>query len=120
MIKQEDKPMSDFADRLKLIRTMRDNSLEEMASILNTTKQTLSRYERSERFPKSPVIKRYADKLGVKASWLIGYDDDLPEVTKSSINRDELKSDIDSLCDDQVDAIRSMVNFMKSHDKQVK
>jgi transcriptional regulator with XRE-family HTH domain len=64
----------DFGDVLKRIRKQRGYTLEQMAGILGTTKQSLSRYERGERTPKITIAARFADLLGVELEDLIGYE----------------------------------------------
>ena len=94
--------MADFADRLKLLRKMRDLSLSELAAQLGTTKQTLNRYELKKRFPKAPVIKQFAEKLNVDPAWLIGYDD---ETKHDGTKKDMLCKLLERLNDDQLDLI---------------
>ena len=47
--------MADFADRLKLYRTMNGFTQEEVASRLGTNKQTISRYEKGQLIPRLDV-----------------------------------------------------------------
>ncbi len=100
--------MPDFADRLKLLRTMRKLSLDDLAKQLHTSKQTLSRYENRNRYPKAPVISKYAEILHVNPAWLIGYDDDHP-VDMELSPRDALKKKIDELNEAQLRVVDSFV-----------
>jgi len=100
--------VQDFADRLKLIRTMRKLSLDELAKQLHTSKQTLSRYENRLRFPKAPVISKFADLLHVNPAWLIGYDDDHP-IDSTPSERELLKMKIDKLDDKQIHVLESLL-----------
>lgn len=63
-----------FGERLKQIREERDMSQEELANLLGTSKQVISRYETEQRVPKITVVKIYADKLGVNMYTLLGWD----------------------------------------------
>lgn len=60
-----------FGKALKQIRLSRKMTLEEMADLLGTTKQALSRYERGERTPKITAAAQFAEKLGVDLEMLV-------------------------------------------------
>ena len=70
----------EFGDILKSIRRERGLSQDEMAALLGTTKQVLSRYETKQRMPKLSIVSGYALKLGVPLSMLTGGDSE-PEIT---------------------------------------
>ena len=61
-----------FGDRLKQIRLERKLSQDEMAKILGTSKQVISRYEKNQRIPKVTVTARYAEILHLSLLWLMG------------------------------------------------
>jgi transcriptional regulator with XRE-family HTH domain len=52
-----------FGEKLKEIRKDKQMTLEEMASLLGTSKQVLSRYERGDRAPKFSVVAYIAKAL---------------------------------------------------------
>ncbi|MBR5561444.1 MAG: helix-turn-helix domain-containing protein [Clostridia bacterium] len=62
----------DFADILKRLRIERGLSQDEMAALLGTTKQVISRYETRQRVPRISVVERFAERLGVPLSFLTG------------------------------------------------
>ena len=62
----------EFGDMLKAIRKKRSLTQDELASILGTTKQVISRYETKQRVPRLSVVEDYAAKLGVPLSLLSG------------------------------------------------
>ena len=64
-----------FGDNLKRIREERKLSQEQLASILGTSKQVVSRYETKQRSPKVTIVSDYADKLNVSLAQLTGYDE---------------------------------------------
>ena len=64
--------MNIFGSTLKQIRTDRGYTLEQMADLLKTTKQALSRYENGKRTPKITVAADFAEKLGVPLESLMG------------------------------------------------
>ena len=62
----------EFGDILKQLRQERGLSQEELATMLGTTKQVISRYETKKRIPRLSVVADYAQKLGVPLSVLSG------------------------------------------------
>ena len=60
-----------FGDRLKEEREKRNITQEVIAEMLGTTKQVISNYEMSKRYPKVTVVKDFAKKLGVDMHYLI-------------------------------------------------
>jgi transcriptional regulator with XRE-family HTH domain len=46
--------------------------LEELAKVLGTSKQVLSRYETNQRAPKVPIAAEYAKKLDVSLDYMMG------------------------------------------------
>lgn len=62
----------EFGDMLKALRKERSLSQDELASMLGTTKQVISRYETKQRVPRLSVVADYALKLGVPLSLLSG------------------------------------------------
>lgn len=61
-----------FGDRLKELRRDRGLSQEEMAKLLGTSKQVLSRYETNQRAPKITLAREYSEKLGVSLDYMLG------------------------------------------------
>ena len=66
--------MSSLADNLKRIRKSRGLSQQELADLLNTSKQVISRYERGERDPKTDMLFKLSDALKVNPWDLMGWD----------------------------------------------
>lgn len=62
----------EFGDMLKALRKERGLSQDELASVLGTTKQVISRYETKQRVPRLSVVADYAARLGVPLSLLSG------------------------------------------------
>ena len=69
----EIKPTS-FGERLRQIRKERGETQDEFASIIETSKQVLSRYESGQRVPKISLAEKYAKALGVSVDYLMGKD----------------------------------------------
>lgn len=75
----------EFGDILRQIRMERGLSLDELAAILNTTKQVLSRYETKKRIPRIAVVAEYARILGMPTAVLLGEHADPPrEITREN------------------------------------
>ena len=53
----------EFGDILRQIRSERNLSQDEMAALLGTTKQVISRYETKKRVPRLSVVTAFAQKL---------------------------------------------------------
>ena len=70
--------MKEFGDILRQLRTERGLSLDELAAILGTTKQVLSRYETKQRTPRIDVVIEYARRLGVPRELLMGGESEPP------------------------------------------
>ncbi|MDO5299362.1 MAG: XRE family transcriptional regulator [Clostridia bacterium] len=62
----------EFGDILKQLRKERGLSQDELAALLGTTKQVISRYETKQRVPRLSVVAGFAQKLGVPLSSLSG------------------------------------------------
>ena len=81
----------EFGDKLKIIRTERHMSQEDMAKLLNTSKQVISRYETKQRTPKIAVVTTYAEKLGVPLEYLIDNNlETMPSKKPTTTNGNEL------------------------------
>lgn len=60
-----------FGDKLKKLRLERELSQQQLADLLGTSKQVISRYETNQRTPKITIAQEYADKLNVPLNYLI-------------------------------------------------
>jgi len=60
-----------FGDKLKALRLTKGLSQEELASLLGTSKQVISRYENHQRDPKVTTVGEFAKKLNVPLSLLL-------------------------------------------------
>ncbi|MBR5094480.1 MAG: helix-turn-helix domain-containing protein [Oscillospiraceae bacterium] len=68
--------MARFGEKLKAIRIERHMTQEELARVLGTSKQVISRYETNQRSPKIDIVYGYAERLGVPVDYLA--DNSLP------------------------------------------
>ncbi len=67
---------SNFGERLREIRKERNLTQTQLAEILGTSKQILSRYELGQRSPKIEQVSKYAEKLKVSVDYLLKETDD--------------------------------------------
>ncbi len=82
-----------FGERLKQIRMDRNMSQEELATILETSKQVISRYENNQRSPKISIVEEYSKKLGVDINYLLG-DEKKPESDSPDIELSKEEKDL--------------------------
>lgn len=68
--------MATFGEKIKAIRNHRKMSQDDLANVLNTTKQVISRYETNQRTPKITVAQEFSILLNVDLLYLI--DDSIP------------------------------------------
>ncbi|WP_409969901.1 helix-turn-helix transcriptional regulator [Bengtsoniella intestinalis] len=61
-----------FGTRLRIIRKELGLSQEDFATLVGSSKQTLSRYETFQRAPSIALLHRFATKVGVSLSYFMG------------------------------------------------
>ena len=59
-----------FCEKLKLLREERKMNMTEFATLLGTSKQVISRYEKGENTPKITTVAHYANILNVSLEYL--------------------------------------------------
>lgn len=67
--------MATFKDRLKHLRTLAGYSQQDLANIMNVTKQTISQYERGVREPDYDNLLALCDIFNVSTDYLLGISD---------------------------------------------
>lgn len=92
--------MASFSDRMRLYRTMRELTQEDVAKRLGTNKQMVSRYEKGDIIPRMDKAVEIAEKLRVDLFWLIGIDDIKRE--NNDPNRRKLCCIIEHLSDEKI------------------
>lgn len=60
-----------FCEKLRLLREERNLSMTEFATLLGTSKQVISRYERGDNTPKITTVAHYAKVLNVSLEYLM-------------------------------------------------
>lgn len=78
-----------FGDKLRAVREDKNMTQDELADILGTSKQVISRYETGQRVPKITVAIEYANKLNIPAIYftdntISSIDEAIASVGKSS------------------------------------
>ena len=63
-----------FGRRLQYLREKKRISRRVLADFSQTSKNSISRYERGERMPDITTASRLADYFEVSLDWLIGYE----------------------------------------------
>lgn len=79
-----------FGEKLKAIRARRSLSQDELANLLGTSKQVISRYETGQRTPKITTAAEYAKILGISLSALID-DANVPAIPSGFIPVPEME-----------------------------
>ena len=71
--------MSTFGEKLKAIREERNLTQDELAKILKTSKQVISRYEKDQRTPKITIVGTYSRVLNASLRYMV--DDTVDVIT---------------------------------------
>ena len=111
-----------FGEKLKLIRTEKNLSQQELAKLLSTSKQVVSRYELGQTTPKIGVAAKWCQTLGVNLENMLddnkGIHDIINDVptnpnnnTIRIIGRDGSYQER-QLTDEQLDALRKMIDIL--------
>ena len=97
-----------FYEKLITLRKEKDLSQEQLADILCTSRQAVSKWERGEAYPDITKLKDLAILFNVSIDYLLDYD--LSESSLSSIIERINKCIEDSLFDISIDEIKSIVS----------
>lgn len=63
-----------LADRLLLARRRRQMRQDDLATAIEVSTQTISRWENGDREPRASDLQSLAEALGVSVAWLLGGD----------------------------------------------
>lgn len=94
-----------FGEKLKELRTQKNLSQNQLASILNVHKATISLYESDSRFPSVDILKAAARYFHVSTDYLL-------EMNSSRT------LDVTSLTDEQVAVVEQMVAVLQQSNQQ--
>ena len=107
--------MAQFDRILKLLRTERSMSQQELADALGISKSSINMYERGERQPNFEVLESIADYFNVDIDYLLGR----TNKTTKIINPNTMAAhfDGDEYTEDELDRIKEFAAFVKSNRK---
>ena len=107
--------MAQFDRILKLLRTEKIMSQQELADALGISKSSINMYERGERQPNFEVLETIADFFNVDIDYLLG------RTTKTTkiINPNTIAAhfDGDEYTEEELDRIKEFAAFVKSNRK---
>lgn len=114
-------------ERIKLLREKANMTQEELATLLNTTKQTIYKYEQSivTNIP-SDRVERIAEVLNTTPAYIMGWESDKPETSKkidattdvllrmeTDKQYSELVLILYKMDDDMLSAVKAMLDSLK-------
>jgi len=110
-----------FGELLKSIRIAKGFTQESLADKIGVKKQTISRYENSDREPNVRTAKRIADALGVSLAEL-ALTDEMPDTPKSAGHREEeyeefYRNVFSKLSQENIDFLIAQGQFLLDHQK---
>lgn len=79
--------MASFGKKIRGIRYHLGMSQEEIGTLLNTSKQNISRYEKEQNSPRIDTVDAFASKLGIPITFLINDDFSVQETINALENR---------------------------------
>lgn len=91
-IKKEVLPMTSFSENLKRLRLERKMTQDELAELLKTSKQVISRYENGQRSPKVSTVAAFAEALNVP---IVALTDGPDAQSVARTDREQLRRDPD-------------------------
>ena len=112
-----------FGDKLKQIRIERGLSQEDIAKILGTSKQVISRYEKNQRTPKITVALEYIRKLNISMDYFFKEEKLLTNrvaeeletyIAANSIVIRKLISEAQGLSKEEIKSLIALIKTMKN------
>ena len=110
---------SNFTERFNSL--MQGTTVTQASEFLGMGKATISSYMSGARVAKASFLTKIADAYGVEVLWLLGYDvpkykEETPAGEGEGLNEDRvyLRNRINSLSDDEVRAVRAIVDQVLS------
>lgn len=107
--------MAQFDKILKLLRSEKNMSQQELADALGISKSAINMYERGERQPKFEILEQIADYFNVDMDYLLGR----TSKTTKVINPNTLAAhfDGDEYTAEELEKIREFAAFVKASRK---
>ena len=104
-----------FSERLKMLRKEKDISAEELATLLDINKSTISRYETNKTDPFLPIVIKIADYFDVSLDWLAGISD----IRESYITSSNILKLYNSLPDDKKREAFRYLSYLSSNNTEI-
>lgn len=107
--------MANFANVLRLLRTKKNMSQQELARALRISKSAVNMYERGERQPNFETLELIADFFNVDTDYLLGR----TNKTTRIIRPDTLAAhfDGDEYTEEELEEIKQFAEFVKNKRK---
>ncbi|MBO4667273.1 MAG: helix-turn-helix transcriptional regulator [Bacilli bacterium] len=100
-------------NKIAELRKEKNLSQEQLAEILNTSRQAVSKWERGEAYPDIDRLKELAIYFGVSIDYLLDYD--IESLTLSNYLERLKKVGVDSTFDITIDELKSMIAKNSNH-----
>jgi len=92
--------LNDFGERLKILRTSKGLTQEQLARRLNLTKSVVSAYELGMRMPSVNIVIKMSAIFAVTTDYLLGVDE-------------KQRFDLSGLSEGEVSLVRNLINTLK-------
>jgi len=96
-----------FGNRIREMRELRNLTIEKAAELCDCSDSTWKQYERGERLPSVPKLKRICLVLKVKPEYIFGTE--LDELQESVSEIEQLKLEIEQLSPDDIAVFKAAV-----------
>ncbi len=106
-------------NRLKFLRTEREESLEKIAKFLHVTLQTISNYENERRDMSPETIIKLAEYFNVSTDYLLGKSDIRnPEELKKISFANNKGLDTNGLSQRDIEELKAQIEFKRKYNKK--
>ncbi len=106
--------LMDFGQRLKHIREKNNLTREDLASKLNVSYSTVSKYETNTRFPDQEVLGKIADLFKVTTDYLLGRSN----IPNPYVDEDSISKEISNLSPESQEDLEAYIKLLKLRDMQ--
>lgn len=107
--------MAQFDKILKLLRTEKNMSQQELADALGISKSAVNMYERGERQPNFEILESIADYFNVDIDYLLGRTNKTTKIINP--NTMAARFDGDEYTEEELNKIKEFAAFVKSSRK---
>lgn len=107
--------MANFANVLRLLRTEKNMSQQELASALGISKSAVNMYERGERQPNFETLELIADFFNVDTDYLLGRTNKTTRIIRPGTLAAHF--DGDEYTEEELEEIKQFAEFVKNKRK---